>query len=68
VGYPLRCEFLSFQATNAAELIEEDGITEGVFRVLQHRGDRTTYILKAVNRFLYLPRDSDVIRKELEKS
>lgn len=65
VYYPLRCEFPSFRAINAAELIEEDEITEGVFRVL-HRGDRTAYILKAVNRCLYLPRDSDVIRKELE--
>jgi serine/threonine protein kinase len=36
-----------------------------VFRVL-HKGDRTTYILKAVNRLLYIPRDSDIIRTELE--
>jgi hypothetical protein len=36
-----------------------------VCRVL-HKGDRTTYILKAVNRLLYIPDHSDIIRTELE--
>ncbi|KAJ5784029.1 protein kinase domain-containing protein [Penicillium psychrosexuale] len=65
VAYPPCIQFPSFRAINVAELIEEDEITDGVFRVL-HRGDRIPYILKVVNRPLYQPRDTDVIRKELE--
>ena len=63
--YPLCLRFPSFRAINIAELIEEDEITDGVFRVL-HRSDRTPHILKVVNRPLYQPRDSEVIQKELE--
>ncbi|KAJ5269956.1 hypothetical protein N7497_009292 [Penicillium chrysogenum] len=45
VTYPPYLQFPSFRAINAAELIEEDEITDGVFRVL-HRDDRIPYILK----------------------
>ncbi|KAJ5467087.1 kinase domain protein [Penicillium sp. IBT 31633x] len=65
VIYPLRQQFPSFRAIDLAELVEEDEISDGVFRVL-HRSDKIPYILKVVSRPLYLPHDSDVIRKELE--
>ncbi|KAJ5720263.1 protein kinase domain-containing protein [Penicillium malachiteum] len=40
-------------------------ITNGVFRV-DHKGDRTLYILKVVNRHFYYPQDTVVIQQELE--
>lgn len=58
--YPLYLQFPSFRAIDIAELIEEDEITDRVFRVL-YRSDRIPYILKVVNRPLYQPHDSDVI-------
>ncbi|KAJ5666928.1 hypothetical protein N7462_011337 [Penicillium macrosclerotiorum] len=60
-----RCQFPSFQAIKVTELSEEHEITDGVFRVL-HKGDNKRYVLKVVNRPLYHPRDSDVLRQELE--
>ena len=57
-------QFPSFRTIDVAELTEEE-ITDGVFRVL-HNGDRIPYILKVVNRSLYIPRDSEVIQQELE--
>lgn len=65
VIYPPVCQFPNFRAIESAELIQEYEITDGVFRVL-HKGDNETYVLKVVNRPFYQPRDSDVIRRELE--
>jgi hypothetical protein len=65
VIYPPRLQFPSFRAIDVAELVEEDEISDGVFRVL-HKGDKVQYILKAINRSIYLPSDSDVIQQELE--
>ena len=65
VFYPPACQFSTFRAIKVAELIQEYEITDGVFRVL-HEGDNKSYVLKVVNRPFYQPRDSDVIRQELE--
>ncbi|KAJ5131440.1 protein kinase domain-containing protein [Penicillium bovifimosum] len=65
VVYPPCLQFPSFRAINVAELEEEDEISAAVSRVL-HKRDGKSYILKVVNRPLYLPRDSDVIQQELE--
>lgn len=48
-----------------AELEEEYEITDGVHRVLC-KTDGVSYVMKVVNRPLYYPQDTDVIRKELE--
>ncbi|KAL5341870.1 kinase-like domain-containing protein [Aspergillus crustosus] len=53
VVYPLCDEFLY-----------QSEIADGVFRVLN--ANNTPYILKVVNRPLYQPYDTEVIRKELE--
>ena len=63
--YPTPLQFPSFRIIEVAELIHENEITAGVFRVL-HRDDKTRYILKMVNRPFYQPRDSEVIRQELQ--
>lgn len=65
VIYPPACQFATFRAVGVAELIQQHEITDGVFRVL-HEGDNKSYVLKVVNRPFYHPRDSDVIRQELE--
>lgn len=66
VTYPSCLRFpFSFRTIHVAELMNEEEITDLVFRVF-HRGDRMPYILKVVNRPLYQPRDSDVLRKGLE--
>lgn len=67
VIYPPCFQFPSVRAIDVSELQEEHEITDGVFRVL-HKCDKTTYILKVVNRPLYQPRDSDVIQKNLKIS
>ncbi|KAJ5798986.1 uncharacterized protein N7503_006491 [Penicillium pulvis] len=65
VKYPSSVQFPSFRAVEISELIQEAEITNGVFRVF-HKGDRTPYILKVVNRPFYHPRDTDVLQQELE--
>ncbi|KAJ5577963.1 uncharacterized protein N7459_006927 [Penicillium hispanicum] len=65
VKYPPLLQFPSFRAVNITELIHDIEIADGVFRVF-HKGDRTPYILKVVNRPLYHPRDTEVIQQELE--
>ncbi|KAJ5086979.1 hypothetical protein NUU61_008286 [Penicillium alfredii] len=63
--YPISLQFPSFRTIEVADLILENEITAGVFRVL-HRDDNIRYILKVVNRPFYQPRDSEVIRQELQ--
>lgn len=67
VTYPPRLQFPSFRAIDSTELpvLEENEISDGVFHVI-HTSENTPYILKVVNRPLYVPRDSEVIRQELE--
>jgi hypothetical protein len=65
VIYPLCDEFPSFRKVHMADLIDSEEITDGVFRV-SHKRDGMHYIHKIVNRPLYHPRDTDVIRSELE--
>ncbi|CAG8182845.1 unnamed protein product [Penicillium nalgiovense] len=64
VIYPPRLQFLSFRAIDIAELVEDE-ISHGVFRV-SHKGRRIPYILKAINRSIYVPGESDVMQQELE--
>ncbi|KAL2862642.1 uncharacterized protein BJX67DRAFT_375148 [Aspergillus lucknowensis] len=61
--YPSCDEFPSFKEINNKELTSAMGITNGVFWV---NNNGMQYVLKIVNRPLYQPRDTDVIRKELE--
>lgn len=49
------------------ELIQENEIADGVFRV-SHRGNAIPFILKVVNRPFYQPRDTDILRQELKNS
>jgi serine/threonine protein kinase len=65
VVYPSCCEFPSFRQVNMAELSDEVMITAGVSKVFNVR-TKTPYILKVVNRPLYYPYDTEVIRRELE--
>jgi Protein kinase domain len=65
VVYPLCTEFPSFRSINLHDLSNEREIADGVFQVLDDN-DKTPYILKVVNRPLYQPHDTEVIRKELE--
>lgn len=65
VAYPSCCEFPSFRPVNWTELEEEDEISDGVHRVFC-KTDGVPYVLKVVNRPLYYPHDTEVIRKELE--
>ncbi|KAB8224318.1 kinase domain protein [Aspergillus novoparasiticus] len=59
VFYPIWNEFPSFHQIDASEITEEAEIKDGIFHVSNYQ---RPYILKVVNR----PRDTDVIRKELE--
>ncbi|KAK6815482.1 hypothetical protein RU639_008717 [Aspergillus parasiticus] len=63
VFYPLCNEFPSFPQIDASEITEEAEIKGGIFHVSHNQ---RPYILKVVNRPLYRPRVTDVIRKELE--
>ncbi|KNG87606.1 protein kinase domain-containing protein [Aspergillus nomiae NRRL 13137] len=65
VTYPSCCEFPSFRCIDWAALEEEDEIADGVHRVCSKTA-RVPYVLKVVNRPLYRPHDTNVIRKELE--
>ncbi|OAX83226.1 serine/threonine protein kinase [Emergomyces africanus] len=65
VVYPSCDEFPSFQPINSNVFSDSREITDGVFRVL-NISNNTPYILKVVNRPLYQPHDTEVIRKELE--
>ncbi|EGE77072.1 serine/threonine protein kinase [Blastomyces dermatitidis ATCC 18188] len=65
VIYPLCDEFPSFRCINSSDLCDEIEITDGVFQVLDVNS-KIPYILKVVNRPLYQPHDTEVIRKELE--
>ncbi|PWY96141.1 protein kinase [Aspergillus sclerotioniger CBS 115572] len=65
VVYPTYDEFPSFHAIDLNELSDQTEIADGVFRVL-NVNNNTPYILKVVNRPLYYPHDTKVIRNELE--
>ncbi|BDD60229.1 hypothetical protein MPDQ_004820 [Monascus purpureus] len=65
VVYPLCDEFPSFRLINLNELSDKKEIADGVFQVI-NINNKTPYILKVVNRPLYHPHDTEVIRKELE--
>ncbi|GIK07169.1 hypothetical protein Aspvir_002825 [Aspergillus viridinutans] len=65
VVYPSCHEFPSFPQTNMAELSHEIDIAAGVSKVFDVH-NKTPYILKVVNRPLYLPHDTGIIRRELE--
>lgn len=65
VIYPLCDEFPSLRKFQMSELSEQTEITDGVFHVID-ANDETPYILKAVNRPLYQPHDTEVIRSELK--
>ncbi|GES62755.1 serine/threonine protein kinase [Aspergillus terreus] len=65
VVYPSCIEYTSFRPINVTDLSERVEIVDGVFRVLNVT-DKMPYILKVVNRSLYWPHGTDVIRKELE--
>lgn len=65
VVYPSCTEYPSFRAINLTDLSEQAEIVDGVFHVFDVT-DKTPYILKVVNRPLYRPHDTNVIRKELE--
>ncbi|KAE8315129.1 hypothetical protein BDV41DRAFT_563164 [Aspergillus transmontanensis] len=62
VIHPL-CNELPFHQIDASEITEDAEIKDGIFHVSHNQ---RLYILKVVNRPLYWPRDTDVIRKELE--
>jgi hypothetical protein len=64
VIYPLCDEFPSLRKFEITELFEKTEIREGVFHVIDAK-DKTPYVLKAVNRPLYQPHDTEVIRTEL---
>ncbi|KAI7974042.1 hypothetical protein EIK77_009237 [Talaromyces pinophilus] len=63
VNYPPCQDFPSFRRINSKELSDREEIVDGVFRVTH---DRTPLILKVVDRPLYQPRDTEVLRQELE--
>ncbi|GIK01719.1 hypothetical protein Aspvir_005757 [Aspergillus viridinutans] len=65
VIYPLCDEFPSLRKFKITELFKKTEITDGVFHVIDSN-DETPYILKAVNRPLYQPHDTEVIRTELK--
>lgn len=65
VIYPLCDEFPSLRKFKITELFKRTEITDGVFHVIDVN-DETPYILKVVNRPLYQPRDTEVIRTELK--
>ncbi|KAJ5609426.1 protein kinase domain-containing protein [Penicillium herquei] len=65
VKYLSPAQFPSFRPIEISELIQEIEISDGVFRV-HHEGNRMPYVLKIINRPLYHPRDTDVIKQELE--
>lgn len=65
VKYPPSIQLPSFRAIETSAMIQEAEITDGVLRVI-HKGDRTPYILKVVNRPFYHPQDTDVIQQELD--
>lgn len=64
VTYPSSLEYPYFENIDMRELTVEEEIANGVCRVF-HGSDRKPYILN-INRPLYLPGGTDVIRKELE--
>ncbi|RAK96003.1 kinase domain protein [Aspergillus ibericus CBS 121593] len=63
VVYPMSDDFPSFRKINDEELTRDTEISDGVFRV---SNSGVQYILKIVNRPLYDPHDTDVLREELE--
>ncbi|EGE07181.1 serine/threonine protein kinase [Trichophyton equinum CBS 127.97] len=56
-------EFPSLDRINVTELTDKAEITDGVFQVYRAG---IPYILKIINRPFYQPRDTDVMRNELE--
>lgn len=63
VDYPPCQDFPSFRRIDAAELSDRKEIVDGVFQVV-HNG--RPLILKVVDRPFYQPRDTEVLRQELE--
>ncbi|KAJ6022157.1 hypothetical protein N7540_007661 [Penicillium herquei] len=65
VKYLSPAQFPSLRAVETSELIHEIEMSDGVFRV-SHKADSLPYVLKIINRPFYYPRDTDVIKQELE--
>ncbi|KAJ5642731.1 hypothetical protein N7490_006731 [Penicillium lividum] len=65
VVYPPVSQFPTFPKIQTSELVIEEEITDGVFRVW-HKAGELPYILKVINRPLYQPRDTEVMERELE--
>ncbi|KAE8152063.1 kinase domain protein [Aspergillus avenaceus] len=63
VVYPVSVDFPSFSKFKATDLVVEDEITDGVFRVTHNN---TTYVMKVVQRPFYQPRDTQVLQQELD--
>ncbi|KAJ5562408.1 protein kinase domain protein [Penicillium sp. DV-2018c] len=65
VIYPAFADYPSFPKIHDEELIRDTEISDGVYRVYR-KGRLLPYILKILNLPLYEPRDTHVLRKELE--
>lgn len=65
VVYPSIPRFPSIPLIKTSQLVFEEEVTDGVFRVID-KVLGLPYILKIVNRPLYQPRDTEVMEKELE--
>lgn len=65
VIYPLCDKFPALRKFETTELFEQAEIIDGVFHVID-ANDKTPYILKAINRPLYQPYNTEVIRTELK--
>lgn len=63
VVYPSILEFPFFRTINVEELTQKYEISDGVFHVSH---DKKTYILKIINRPLYNPQDTTIIKQELK--
>ncbi|CAP79767.1 hypothetical protein EN45_086540 [Penicillium chrysogenum] len=65
VVYPSISRFPSIPPIKTPQLVFEEEVTDGVFRVID-KALGIPYVLKVLNRPLYQPRDTEVMEKELE--
>lgn len=61
---PLCDEFPSLRRVHADDLVDSEELADEVYRVF-HKNDGILYIYKTVNRAIYYPSDTNVIRSEL---
>lgn len=65
VIHPSCREFPTFRTIDMTELIEEEEIADGMFRVF-HNSGQMPCIFKLIKRPVYQPHDTEVIQTELE--